>query len=96
MTRIYAPKKPCPRDLGYWFCDECRAKHLEEQSWLDFPIPVTGCGVESLEGPTCGATHLGYEWCDECKASNRVALHPHCGEFEVVMILREKYTLGGM
>lgn len=80
-TRI--PKRSCPRDLGTWYCTECTENHLEEQSWLDYPIPLQGCD-KSFGDKICGETHLGYEWCEECQSSGRTKPHPHIGEFEVV------------
>lgn len=87
VTHIRAPKRACPRDLGLWYCCDCTREHLEEQSWLDFPIPMHGCG-KSFGGKICGETHLGYKWCGECQAANRTEPHPHIGEFETVGMIR--------
>jgi len=89
VTCIRAPKRGCPRDLGYWYCKKCTKGHLEEQSHLDFPIAMRGCG-QSFDGKVCGETHLGYEWCKECQAVNRVKPHPHIGEFEVVGMVQSE------
>ena len=88
LTSTYAPKQSCPRDLGYWYCDGCVRVHLEEQSELDFPIQIRGCG-ETFDSRVCGVTHLGFVWCDECKAAGRTEPHPHIGEFEVVAQMAE-------
>lgn len=84
MTNTYAPKQPCPRDLGYCYCDRCVQAHLEEQSEREWPILIIqGCG-EVFGSRVCGVTHLGFVWCDECEAAGRTGPHPHIGEFEVV------------
>jgi len=83
VTHIRAPKRACPRDLGFWYCCDCTKEHLEEQSWLDFPISIHGCG-KSFGGKICGETHLGYKWCEECQAIGRTEPHSHVGEFEIV------------
>ena len=87
MTSIYAPKRPCPRDLGRWYCNECLAAHEKEQSEVDFMIPLVGCGRTVLPGWVCGETHLGHEWCDECSPSKRTS--SHAGEFEIVGTIEE-------
>jgi len=83
MTNMYVPKRSCPRDLGFWHCEECVKNHLEEQSWLDFPVPIRGCG-KPFDDKVCGKTHLGYRWCKECQADGRTEPRLHIGEFEVV------------
>lgn len=83
LTSMYAPKQPCPRDLGYWYCDECVQAHLAEQSELNFPIQIRGCG-EAFGSRVCGVTHLGLKWCNECKVAGRIEPYPHIGEHEVV------------
>jgi len=83
VTNMYAPKRSCPRDLGYWYCDGCTQAHLEEQSELDFPIQIRGCEAD-FGSRICGVTHLGFVWCDECEVAGRTEPHPHIGEFETV------------
>lgn len=88
MERIYAPKPSCPRDLGFWYCDDCVQAHQDEQSCVDFLIPITGCGRRYTKGAVCGETHMGYRRCDECEGEGRES-HPHIHEFEVVGEIRE-------
>lgn len=89
MEPIYTVKKPCPRNLGTFFCDECKAAYLEESSNVDYPIgPMTGCGKVVDNRHRCGFTHLGYKWCDDCVAKNRAECG-HFGEFEIVAIIHE-------
>ena len=86
MTNIYISKRPCPRDLGYWYCSKCLTKHEIEQSLVDFSLPITGCGRISSEW-VCGETHLGFEWCKECRTARRTM--SHAGEFEVIGTISE-------
>lgn len=83
---IYVPKRPCPRDLGYWYCDECKELHLEESSSVDFPIEMESyCGNREFEdGKICGVTHLGFSWCKECQEKGTFEPRLHIGEFEIV------------
>lgn len=84
-NRIYAPKQPCPRDLGIFYCDDCREEYLKALSNVDFPIQPSGCG-KVLGDLVCGETHMGYELCGSCKTAERES-HPHAGEFVVVGIV---------
>lgn len=86
MTTIWAPKRPCPRNLGVWYCVACQEKHHNEEYLADYAIAWQGCGKYS-GGKICGVTHLGFEWCDECKAAGRTP-NPHFGEFEAVAEIR--------
>lgn len=66
VEKIYMPKRLCPRNLGMFFCKECKEKHLEEASNVEYPIKLTrGCG-KIEDGKSCGYTWLGQEWCDDC------------------------------
>ena len=89
ITPIYAPKRSCPRDRGFWYCDKCWDRFFDEGSEVDFPIPMRGCG-RVTDGLICGKTHQGYEWCKECKAAGRTEPNPHIGEFEIVGMVKEK------
>jgi len=88
MVNIYTPKRPCPRDLGYWYCDDCREKYLEEQSNCEYPFSPTACGRKFGENQ-CG-THQGSGWCDECKTKGTFVPHPHWGEFVIVGTIQER------
>jgi hypothetical protein len=88
VEHVYAPKRPCPRDLGLWYCDDCNALQLEEQSYSDYPLDYHVYCAREFDGRVCGNTHLGFAWCDECQELGRKE-HTHCGEFEVVGTISE-------
>jgi len=83
---IYAVKRPCPRNLGLWYCDECKAKNLEDSSNIEYPLEMWSyCGNREFEdGKICGKTHLGYEWCKECQAKGTFEPDPHINQFEII------------
>lgn len=87
MKRIYTPKRSCPRDLGFYYCDECYAKALDVSVATDYPASPEGCG-KIVDNKACGYSHLGYEWCTECQQANR-RKHSHIGEFVVVATIKE-------
>jgi hypothetical protein len=83
VENIYMRKPPCPRDLGYWYCQECRDETLRQAADADYTLPRISCG--KAEGDrVCGETHLGYEWCQDCQRNGTHRAHAHKGEFEVV------------
>lgn len=82
------PKRSCPRDHGFWYCETCKEKHLSEQSEVDFVLPIVGCGKQ-WEGKICGNTHLGFSWCEDCITANRLK-HHHIGEYEIVATVEGK------
>lgn len=89
IDKIYTHKKPCPRDLGIFICNECKRKYLEDASNVDYPIDApSGCGKIIDNNHRCGFTHLGYEWCDECVTKNRAECG-HVGQLEVVAVAYE-------
>ena len=83
MWNMYVPKRPCPRDLGIWYCNDCVAVQLMIESDLECPMgSYIKCG-RKVGGRICGVTHLGYEWCEDCGKTGRGS-HFHIGEYEVV------------
>jgi len=87
MENIYTPKQSCPRDLGFYYCDECIEEALEISIATDYPADPVGCDkIENSK--VCGYSHLGYSWCKECEEANRKT-HSHIGEFEVVATIGE-------
>lgn len=83
---INAPKRSCPRDLGYWYCDDCITDYLERSSNSDVPVEMHSCRKQE-NGNVCGETHLGYAWCEECKAQGRTVPNQHIGEYELVAVM---------
>ena len=86
---IWARKQSCPRNKGYFYCEECYNKALEEA--IDYPCDIKehfgrGCGKE-FNGKYCGYSHLGYSWCKECLEKGIKECN-HYG-FEVVSVIRE-------
>jgi len=86
VTKMYRPKRSCPRNLGSWYCDDCRARCLDESSSSDYPVDLEGCD-KKLGDRVCGQTHLGYELCPECEAEGREK-SLHVNEYEVVAVIR--------
>lgn len=92
MNIIYAIQPACPQNLGYFYCDDCYNKALEEASWTDYPYDIKqhfglGCG-KNVNGKYCGYTHLGYRWCDEClKLGRKECMH---GNFVAVGRIQEE------
>ena len=89
VTPVYRRKPDCPRDLGYWYCQECIAEWKESlQGERTDRAHPWGCGRIQFS-KRCGHTHLGYEWCDSCKANGnaqRGQATPH-GEYEVAKVV---------
>lgn len=79
---IESPKRPCPRNLGVFFCEECRAKLLSGDAEAEVKARK-GCGVSS-EDLVCGQTHLGFEWCADCEREASFTPRTHFGEFEAM------------
>ncbi len=88
-TPVYRRKPSCPRDRGYWYCEECVEEFYESlQGERTDPKHPLGCGKVQFE-KRCGETHLGYEWCDSCVANGNAQYGrttPH-GEYEVAEVV---------
>ena len=86
MNLIWAPKQSCPRNNGYFYCEECYREALDQAIETDYPCdinqyPFRGCG-KNVGGKYCGYTHLGYSWCKDCLKERRLECN-HYG-FEIV------------
>lgn len=88
MDNIYIPKPSCPRDLGFFYCDECITEALEISVATDYPADPKGCD-KIVNGKACGYSHLGYSWCDNCQKANRRE-HSHIGQFVVVATIKHE------
>lgn len=91
MQVIWARKKSCPRNNGYFYCEECYNKALEKASDTDYPCDIKehfglGCGKE-VKGKYCGYTHLGYSWCKDCLRRG-IKMKNHY-DFEAVSVIKE-------
>lgn len=82
---IVAPKRPCPMDLGYWYCDKCLLEWREEQAESEYPIKhPPGCRVALGSLLMCGKTHRGHMWCNECQERGTFEPRAHIGEWVTV------------
>jgi len=95
VTSVYQRKLSCPRDHGYWYCEECVTEFRESlQGERTDPTHPIGCGKVICD-KRCGKTHLGYSWCEACirtgqdKAGEAVA---HCGEYETAKTIASVWS----
>lgn len=90
IDNIYMPKRPCPRDMGTFFCEDCINKWSRESSNIDYPINLSkgdGCGLLFGE-MVCGDTWLGETWCKDCIESGNREPVSHFGMYEIVATIK--------
>lgn len=85
MNLIWAPKRSCPRNDGYFYCEDCYQKALDKATDTGYPCdikqyPFRGCG-KNVEGKYCGYTHLGYSWCEYCLMEKQLTGKLECQHY---------------